>query len=78
MYKLYVLFATSLGTLSFSQNYAVSEIPEALTKNASVVIREKNTVLNISKIDQMNFDVHSVMTVLNKDGIEYATPHNFI
>ncbi len=74
MYKLYVLFATSLCAFLYGQNYDVSEVPEALVKNASVVIREKNTVLNITKIDQMTFDVHSVMTVLNKDGSKYSTP----
>lgn len=74
MMKILCLGAFSLASLYYSQSYPVSEISENLKKNASVVIRNESTVVEINKIDEIVYRNHSVVTILNKDAISYSVP----
>lgn len=69
--------AFSLASLYYSQSYPVSEIAENLKKNASAVIRNESTVVEINKIDEIVYKNLSVITILNKDAISYSIPKIF-
>ncbi|WP_258561850.1 DUF3857 domain-containing protein [Chryseobacterium chendengshani] len=72
--KLFCLGAFSIASLYYAQNYPVSEISESLKKNASAVIRNENTVVEINKIDEIVYRNLSAVTILNKDAISYSIP----
>jgi hypothetical protein len=72
--KILYIGALSIASLYYSQNFPVSAIPENLKKNASVVIRKENTIVEINKIDEIVYKKSSVITVLNKDAISYSIP----
>jgi len=74
MIKILCLGAFSLASMYYSQSYPVSEISENLKKNASVVIRNESTVVEINKIDEIVYRNLSVVTILNKDAISYSIP----
>jgi hypothetical protein len=74
MMKILYIGALSIASLYYSQNFPVSAIPENLKKNASVVIRKENTIVEINKIDEIVYKKSSVITVLNKDAISYSIP----
>ncbi|MBW7674002.1 DUF3857 domain-containing protein [Chryseobacterium chendengshani] len=74
MMKLFCLGAFSIASLYYAQNYPVSEISESLKKNASAVIRNENTVVEINKIDEIVYRNLSAVTILNKDAISYSIP----
>lgn len=57
----------------FSQNYAVSSIPEELKSKANIVIRNDASTYVINSIDDMEINHQNVFTVLNKAGDEDAT-----
>lgn len=57
----------------FSQNYAVSSIPEELKSKANIVIRNDVSTYVINSIDDMEINHQNVFTVLNKAGDEDAT-----
>lgn len=57
----------------FSQNYAVSSIPEELKTKANIVIRNDVSTYVINSIDDMEINHQNVFTVLNKAGDEDAT-----
>jgi hypothetical protein len=72
--KILCIGALSMASFYYSQNFPVSAIPENLKKNASVVIRKENDIVEINKIDDITYKRSSVITVLNKDAIPYAIP----
>lgn len=58
---------------SYSQQYPQAEIDEILLKNADVVVRLDDTKVEIQAIDRMLLKKHSVITILNKDGLGHST-----
>ena len=58
----------------WSQNYPITSIPENLKKNASAVIRNENTIIEINKVDDILYKNNSVISVLNKDALSLAIP----
>lgn len=77
MIKFLCLGAFSLASVYYAQSYPVSEINENLKKNASAVIRNESTVVEINKIDEIVYRNLSVITILNKDAISYSVPKIF-
>nr|WP_314496410.1 DUF3857 domain-containing protein [uncultured Chryseobacterium sp.] len=77
MMKILCVGAFSLASIYYAQSYPVSEISENLKKNASVVIRNENTVVEINKIDEIVYINFSAVTVLNKDAVSYSIPKIF-
>lgn len=77
MMKFLCIGAFSLASFYYSQSYQVSEIAENLKKNASAVIRNESTVVEINKIDEIVYKNLSVITILNKDAISYSIPKIF-
>lgn len=77
MMKFLCIGAFSLASLYYSQSYPVSEIAENLKKNASAVVRNESTVVEINKIDEIVYKNLSVITILNKDAISYSIPKIF-
>ncbi len=75
--KFLCIGAFSLASLYYSQSYPVSEIAENLKKNASAVVRNESTVVEINKIDEIVYKNLSVITILNKDAISYSIPKIF-
>lgn len=75
--KFLCIGAFSLASFYYSQSYQVSEIAENLKKNASAVIRNESTVVEINKIDEIVYKNLSVITILNKDAISYSIPKIF-
>ncbi|KFF00794.1 GTPase [Chryseobacterium formosense] len=74
MMKLWCVGALSLASIYYAQNYPVSEISDVLKKNASAVVRNENTVLEINKIDEIVYHNSSAITVINKDAVGFAIP----
>ncbi len=77
MMKPLFLSAFSLASVYYAQSYPVSEISENLKKNASAVIRNEGTVVEINEIDEIIYRNLSVVTILNKDAISYSIPKIF-
>jgi hypothetical protein len=75
--KFLCLGAFTLASVYYAQSYPVSEISENLKKNASVVIRNESTVVEINKIDEIVYRNLSVVTILNKDAVSYSIPKIF-
>jgi len=75
--KLWCVGAFSLASFYYAQSYPVSEISDALKKNASAVIRNENTIVEINKIDEIVYKNLSVITILNKDAISFSVPQIF-
>ncbi|SDL40740.1 DUF3857 domain-containing protein [Chryseobacterium taihuense] len=74
MMKIWCLGALSMASLYYAQNYPVSSISDVLKKNASAVIRNESTVLEINKIDEIVYHNSSAITVINKDAVGFSTP----
>lgn len=74
MMKLLYLGAFSLASIYYAQSYPVSEISDVLKKNASAVIRNESTVLEINKIDEIVYRNSSAITVINKDAVSFSLP----
>lgn len=62
-----------ISTLCFSQNYAVSAIPEELKAKANIVIRNEESTYVINSIENMEINNQMVFTVMNKTGDNDAT-----
>lgn len=77
MMKFLCFGAFSLASLYYSQNYPVSQINDNLKKNASAVVRNESTVVEINKIDEIIYKNLSVVTILNKDAISFSIPKIF-
>ncbi|WP_407484128.1 DUF3857 domain-containing protein [Elizabethkingia meningoseptica] len=73
MQKKYLLPAAIFCiTVSYAQEYAVSNIKEELKKKANAVIRKNQQDITIKSIDQMETRYSKVVTVLNQSGAEMA------
>ena len=62
-----------IPTVYFSQNFAVSSIPEELKNKANIVVRNEVSTYVINSIDNMEIDHQNVFTVMNKAGEDDAT-----
>ena len=62
-----------IPTVYFSQNFAVSSIPEELKNKANIVVRNEVSTYVINSIDNMEIDHQNVFTVMNKAGDDDAT-----
>jgi transglutaminase-like putative cysteine protease len=63
-----------LATTAFAKDikYPVNAIPEALKKNAHVVVREDETIFKIHSRKSATVHVHYVATIMNSNGKDYA------
>lgn len=77
MMKIYILGAISFASIYYAQAYPASLISEPLKKNASAVIRNEQTTVEINKIDEIVYKNFSAVTVLNKDAVPFASPKIF-
>ncbi|WP_312076238.1 DUF3857 domain-containing protein [Chryseobacterium sp.] len=75
--KIIIAGAVFAASLYYSQTYPVSSIKEELKKNASAVIRNESTEIQINKIDEIVYKNHSVVSVLNKEAVGFAAPKIF-
>lgn len=57
---------------TFSQNYAVSEIPEELKKDANAVVRRNLSQYTINSVDDVDIVDTEVLTIFNKAGEKYS------
>ncbi len=70
---LVILFcAGSLAVKAGDGNYAVSAIPEALMKNANMVVRFDETRFTLKSLTKANLYHHYVYTILNEKGDKFA------
>lgn len=74
MMKLWCVGALSLASFYYAQSYPVSEISDVLKKNASAVIRNESTILEINKVDEIVYRNSSAITVINKDAVGFSLP----
>ncbi len=56
----------------FSQNYAISEIPEELKKDANAVIRNISSQYTINSQNYMEISEKKVISILNSPGEKYS------
>lgn len=66
-----------ISCFSFSQKFKFSEISPELLKNADAVARLDAMDIQISAINKMAYTAHSAITVLNKDGDNFARTRAF-
>lgn len=52
--------------------YDISKIPPELLENANAVVRNYNSVFEISDIDNASMEVHYAITILNKSAIKHS------
>ena len=57
---------------TFSQNYAVSEIPEELKKDANAVVRKNLSQYTINSVDDIDIVDTEAVTIFNKAGEKYS------
>lgn len=61
-----------IPTFNYSQNYAVSSIPEELKTKANIVVRNDVSTYMINSVDNMEINNQTAITVMNKAGDEDA------
>ncbi|MBE7170567.1 MAG: DUF3857 and transglutaminase domain-containing protein [Williamsia sp.] len=67
-----LFFLASLPALAGDGDYAASKIPAALLKNAHVVIRNNERLVQLKSLDKMVIREKMVMTVLDEKGDRFA------
>lgn len=72
MNRFFPLFVSFISVIFSAQEYAVSEIPSDLKKNASIVVRKDYTNIVINAIDDMEATCQKVYTVLDKSAEDEA------
>ena len=72
MSKLFSFIFLVFSNLLFSQNYAVSAIPENLLHKANAVVRNDETTIDINAIDNMVQTYNKTITILNKSGENFS------
>lgn len=70
---LIILIGLSVAAIAGDPKYPVSDIPEALKKNADVVFRKNEMTFTIQSKSKASFHVYEVVTIFNDKGREYAT-----
>lgn len=73
MNKFLKLSLLVIPTFYFSQNYAVSSIPEELKTKSNIVVRNDVSTYIINSVDNMEINNQTAITVMNKAGDEAAT-----
>ena len=73
MNKLFSFIFLVFSTFFFSQNYAVSAIPENLLHKANAVVRNDETIIDINAIDNMVQTYNKTITILNKSGENFSS-----
>ena len=64
-----------LTTVTYGQeNYAISKIPEGLTKNVNAIVRQSEIKIQLDDINDMTVEERTVVTVLNKRGLQAVQP----
>ncbi len=72
MNKLVVFVLIVLPAIAFSQSYNVLLIPDSLKKNANMVCRLDEKILEIKSPGRATVKEHHVLTILNDDAAAYA------
>jgi transglutaminase-like putative cysteine protease len=62
---------------SYAQTYPVSDIKPILVENADAVVRFEEMNVELQSVDKMTYTVDKVITVLNKEGDQYASTTAF-
>lgn len=70
---LIILIGLSVAAIAGDPKYPVSDIPEALKKNADVVVRDYQKTFSILSTKKAGVECHEVYTILNNNGKDYAT-----
>ncbi len=70
---LIILIGLSVTAIAGDPKYPVSDIPDALKKNADVVFRKNEMTFTIQSKSKASFHVYEVVTIFNDKGREYAT-----
>ncbi len=65
---IYGLFVLLFYESSTGQEYSCNSIPDSLKINANAVLRFEENILSVKSISSATYNVHSVVTVLNKKG----------
>ena len=73
MNRFFSFILLSFSALLFSQNYAVSAIPENLLHKANAVVRNDETTIDINAIDNMVQTYNKTITILNKSGENFSS-----
>ncbi len=68
MKKNYSFFLLCTSVLIFAQNYATTEIPESLLKNANTVIRDDSSDYILKSVNDLEIKNSSVVTIMNSAG----------
>ncbi len=68
MKKNYTLFLVCSSALLFAQNYATSNIPEELLKNANTVVRENRSDYILKSVNDLEIKKTSVVSIMNAAG----------
>lgn len=71
MKKLITVFVL-ISIKIFSQNYAISEIPEELKKDANAVIRNSSLQYAINSQNDMEIKEKTVISIMNSAGEKYS------
>jgi predicted transglutaminase-like cysteine proteinase len=70
--KKLITLCVLISVKMFSQNYAVSEIPEELKKDANAVVRKNFSQYTVNSVDDLDITDTEVLTILNKAGEKYS------
>lgn len=68
----FVAFSCLSGISGFSQDYAVSLVPDSLKENAHCVIREYSKILELQSVNNGVERIKKVITILDKEGEDQA------
>ena len=77
MKKLFFLLLTVLPALGFTQSYNVLLIPDSLVKNANVVVRTDERIMEIKSPGKATVKEHHVYTVLNELAARYGSYNSY-
>jgi len=73
----YFLLVASYLSFANGGEYAVSNIPETLKKNANVVVRLDETTAELKGLDKLVVKNRYVITILNENGDRFAEAYEF-
>ena len=67
-----VIFFSFCSIFTFGQSFAISSIPDSLTRHANAVIREYNSDLEVQSEGKASLRIFKAVTVLNKNGEHFG------
>ncbi len=74
---LFLLISTNIA-YSGENPLSITQMNPLLMLNANAVVRYDNTVLKVQSVDKLNTSIKKAITILNKDGNEYAAIQIYI